>query len=222
MKKNYAIFAAIAVVGVGLYLLVGLITAPSYRNVLADPIDPSADPVQIALADAEPIPISFKKGSAELTLKAAYKVATRVCGKKRYHQRWQAYVVPYDLCLSWGRLATEDLKGRVSFTQDMRWYQFRYHRDSGFDQSYVRDHSANTHVLPANKTIRKAIARLDRDDVVEMTGYLVYLNGKYKGYDIWWKSSLTRTDSGNGSCEVFYVTSLRRGDRLYGQPTDVD
>lgn len=192
------------------------ITAPDYRHVSNAVIDASQDPEQADLDDAEPIEITFKDGHATLVPKATYRIATKICGKQRYRRPWGSLVAPYDLCLSWGRLATEDLEGQVKFSQDMRWYQYWVKHNVGIDLSYVGHHSANTHVLYADKNLRKAVARLKKGDVVEMTGYLIFLTGQYKGRDIWWNSSLSRTDSGKGSCEVFYLTSLQKGSKLYG------
>jgi hypothetical protein len=32
---------------------------------------------------------------------------------------------------------------------------------------------------------------------------------------VWWKSSLTRNDTGDNSCELFYVTKVRIGNNVY-------
>jgi len=46
--------------------------------------------------------------------------------------------------------------------------------------------------------------------VVELHGQLIQADGK----DGWrWISSLTRTDTGDGSCEVVWVDSVRVTDR---------
>jgi len=210
------------VVVVGIVFAQRALTSPRYRTVVADPVDPSGDPVQIDIQSGDPIPISFKDGEAELVPKAKYRMAAKVCGRKKYSQPWQALVAPYDLCLSWGRLATEDMKGKVKFSQDMRWYQFRIQPDTSFDVDYVQKHSSNTHIIYADANLKKAVRRIGRGDEVEMTGYLVYIKGKYKGHDVWWNSSLRRDDGGDGACEVFYITSLRKGKRLYGTPTEVE
>ena len=42
-----------------------------------------------------------------------------------------------------------------------------------------------------------------------MEGYLVYIEAATpKGKTFTWNSSLSREDSGDGACEIFYVTKL--------------
>jgi hypothetical protein len=221
MRHNPAMLrkTAIAALVIGALILLRagflFITAPDSRKIVADTIDPSVEPLQIPLEDFTPIEIAFEDGSATLIPQAKYTIAAKLCGRKRYRRPWQSLVAPYDLCLSWGRLATEELSGKVKFSQDMRWYQFLVKPGTSFDPKYVSAHSANTHLIYADKNLEKAAARLSKGDIVELTGYLINLKGKYKGYEVWWNSSMTREDTGNGACEVLYLTGLRKGNMLY-------
>jgi len=206
----------------GLLLLIWIAyrayTAPVYQKINAAPINPSIDPIQTLVPGAPTIPILFPEGEAQLTLLAEYRIAARICGKQGYSTPWASYVAPYDLCLAWGKLASDEIKGKVEFLQDTRWYTFRVEKHAPVDIAYVSSHSANTHVIHANDNLLKAVSRLNVGDIVEMNGYLVNVEGKYKGGKIWWRTSTRRDDTGGGSCEVFYLTSLRLGDRLYGTP----
>ena len=191
------------------------ITGPEISKTDSKAIDPAVEPVQLNQENPETVDIMFKDGNAKITLAAEYKIAAKVCGIKKYRLPWLSFVAPYDLCLMWGKLATEDINEYVSFSQDMRWYQFSYRKDGPYNQSYVATHSANTHLLYATDNLQKAASRLSEGDVVEMEGYLVKIKGTYKGSEVWWNSSMTRDDTGKGACEVFYIKSLKLGKRVY-------
>jgi hypothetical protein len=66
----------------------------------------------------------------------------------------------------------------------------------------VIEHSANTHVIPADAIIARQLKRLRVGQVVHLTGFLV--NG-VRDDGAYITTSLTRTDSGPGSCEVVLV-----------------
>lgn len=210
------VYLAIFLVAIfALYYGYLFLTAPSYRSVVEGTIDPTQEPLQEMADDADPIPITFPDGEAILKPVATYIASVKIGGTKKYSSPWSSDVAKYDLLMLWGRLAAENLKGKIKFKQDMRWTQFMVKNGSGFEVGYVSSHSSNTHAIPANKNILKTISRLSKGTIVEMKGYLVALEGTYKGGKIWWNSSLKRDDTGAGACEVFYIESIRIGSRLY-------
>jgi len=50
----------------------------------------------------------------------------------------------------------------------------------------------------------KKIKNLNVNDHIKLIGYLVKVNFDNGT----WESSLTRTDTGNGACEIMYVTDV--------------
>ena len=68
-------------------------------------------------------------------------------------------------------------------------------------------HAANTHMIPEDDRIRDKIAKLRKGSLVKMIGYLVEATNPRSATP--WRSSLTREDSGDGACEIFYVRSLQ-------------
>jgi hypothetical protein len=65
--------------------------------------------------------------------------------------------------------------------------------------------SANTHILPSNQGVAQKIQDLKPDQIVFLKGYLVEVSKK-DGFI--WRSSVTRADTGNGSCEIFWVEDI--------------
>ena len=63
------------------------------------------------------------------------------------------------------------------------------------------------HLIPDNDTVRRAIASLRVGALVEMKGYLV--EARRTAPVLTWRSSLRRDDTGDGSCELMLVRSLR-------------
>ena len=53
---------------------------------------------------------------------------------------------------------------------------------------------------------------LDEGEIVRLSGFLVDAAGPEGDR---WRSSLSRTDTGDQSCEVFYVEELAAGGRVY-------
>ena len=63
---------------------------------------------------------------------------------------------------------------------------------------------SNMHIIPANPHIAKQIKNVKRGDLVRLKGELVEIKDK----DLVWTSSLTPTDTGDGACELFRVSSI--------------
>lgn len=61
------------------------------------------------------------------------------------------------------------------------------------------------HLIPANEAIREQLNRMGKDDQLRLRGFLVEASAE----DGWrWRSSMSRTDTGNGACEVILVTEV--------------
>jgi hypothetical protein len=53
---------------------------------------------------------------------------------------------------------------------------------------------------------------VDEGDVIQIRGYLVSIAGPDGER---WKSSLSRNDTGGGSCELLYATELINDQKVY-------
>ncbi len=56
---------------------------------------------------------------------------------------------------------------------------------------------------------------LKEQDRVVLEGVLVNIKGTYKGQPVTWNTSLSRTDTGSASCELFYVSKARIDTKVY-------
>ncbi len=119
-----------------------------------------------------------------------------------------------DFGLAWGAVA--EYNGLIDF----HWSQsgrFLYHKiDSGAEidkvggAAYFNEHSSNNHIIPANDDVKWKMWLVRKGDHIRMKGYLVNVDGaKMNGSGtLTWHSSTNRTDTGDGACEVVYVTSI--------------
>ena len=146
-----------------------------------------------------------------LTYRAAYETDALVVHKKNYSSGLTGYLAPVDLALAWGDVAAYNTKIDFHWSQSGRWYFWNVDSYEELapvgDESDVTRQSANTHIIPANGAVRRKIKRIRRGDRVKLKGYLVDMDAENsKGDKRWWHTSLMRTDMGDGSCEVMYVT----------------
>ncbi|HPM76190.1 MAG TPA: hypothetical protein PK961_03795 [bacterium] len=222
MKKLALIAAGAALAIVAIYAIVYRLTAPPYEDVYFDELPLAADPTQVNLPDAPPIEVTFERGAAVLYPQAAYRLAGKVCGLNHLKHSLYEDLIPYDLCTMWGRLATEDMRGTVTFKHDSLRFSW-YHIKPGapVDQPYVGTHFSNSHLLCADENLRRALGRLGRNDEFELTGYLINAHITLDGQKREWNTSMIRTDGGPGACETIYVTSLKHNGKLYGAVTEM-
>ena len=188
---------------------------PELTGVEFEKIDTSSDPVQTPFMSEDPMIREIKDGLFTMTPLVEYKLSGVVVSKKSYSDDWNSKISPTDLAIVWGKLAEPEHSRYIAYRQRNRWYFYEYKAGSPFDASYVITHSANNHVIPANENVRRAIKTIKKKDRVVLKGFLVNINGTYKGRTVIWNTSLSRTDTGNGSCELFYVSKVRIETRIY-------
>jgi hypothetical protein len=140
-----------------------------------------------------------------LTVRAHYRVTARVLGLERYHWDALAALVPEDLALGWGVMSDNHALKRVTISQSNRFYYWRISADAPLSRAAVIDHSANTHVIPADALVARELDRLRPGETVTLSGDLVD-GARDDGASI--HTSLTRTDTGPGSCEVMLVREV--------------
>lgn len=146
--------------------------------------------------------------------KAEYFLDGVVLGKERYVYDRGADLAPYDLAIAWNKLVITKLYKQLKWSQEGRWYLWRYNEDFPFDNAFVARYSANNHIIPANRNLRGALGLVREGQSIGLSGYLVNVS-QAEGEEFTWNSSLSREDEGGGSCEVFYVTEIRYKGKSY-------
>jgi hypothetical protein len=160
-----------------------------------------AEPRQSDLQDASPL----QRGRWRLTPRADYDVTARILAREDYYFDTLADLVPEDLALGWGPMSDNAVLTHFDISQDARFYFWQSRGPLVIAREAVTRHSANTHLIPANDAVRAALKRLRIGEVVHLSGELV--DGQ-RSDGAWIKTSLSRSDSGPGSCEVLLVEAV--------------
>lgn len=145
------------------------------------------------------------RGKFTLKFLASYSIDARVLHLKRYWSGDIAQFAPYDLAVGWGVMSDQSVLDRLKISQGNRFYFWEYKDNPPIPLSDIVSHSANMHLIPAGFFLRNRIAWLRRGELIRMKGYLVEVSAPGMTP---WKSSLSRTDSGNGACEIMWVQSI--------------
>ncbi len=162
------------------------------------------EPTQKNLYPVETITIEGERGPVELDLLATYKVNAIVKNIADYTSDYTSQISPRDFALAWADINIPSIDKHVTYSQKNRWYYFTVVKNNKADVHYVDRNSANTHIIPSSEYIADLVAKVEPDDYITLEGYLVNANFK----DGYWNTSLTREDTGDGSCEILYVTSV--------------
>ena len=174
------------------------------------------DRIPLALAQGDlaelPLELLAEDGPIGFTAKARYRIAARVLSRERYYRGWRSDLSPLDLALGWGTMSDPAVDRWIDWSQGGRWYFWQWSAGSPYQNDAIRVQSANVHVVPANQNLRRALLAVEEGDRVQLRGFLVDLLGP--GGDLW-NSSLSRSDKGNRSCEILYITELADDETVY-------
>ena len=140
---------------------------------------------------------------------ARFEIDARVLGKERYRFDRSSGVSPVDLALGWGPMSDQSVIDRVSITQSRRFYWWRV-KNYPIPRRAIIENSANMHMIPADDEVRKTLVSLRKGELIRLSGYLVNVSDE-DGFT--WRTSTTRTDAGNGACEIVYVEQAIVVDR---------
>ena len=147
----------------------------------------------------------FRVDGFVLTPRADFRIRARVLSRENYYWGDDAGRAPVDLALGWGVMSDQAVLDRIEITQGGRWYFTRYDYPAPLpDQDIIR-HSGNMHMIPANDWVRDKLKSIRAGQLIQARGRLVDVDHESGFY---WRTSLTRNDTGGGSCELFYVEQI--------------
>jgi hypothetical protein len=151
---------------------------------------------------------AFPYGKFTLHPEARYDVTARVMSTKRYRFSLIDHFVdvsPEDLALGWGRFADLANLDMMRIWQEDRFFKYRYPRDLPVPRDELISSLANTHIIPANHEVLGKLHHVGKGDLIHMTGQLVDVEEPGYGQ---WRTSLVRTDTGPGACEILWLETL--------------
>jgi len=163
-----------------------------------------------SLPRPEPQPIAalpggtFRVEGHTITPLQSFELEARVLGREDYRLDRGAKLSPTDLALGWGPMADPSVLSSVDISQSNRWYRWRV-ESFPIPRREIETHSANMHMIPADETVAAALADIEPDQRIRLSGQLVRVEGD-DGFR--WVSSLSREDTGDGACELIWVEQL--------------
>jgi hypothetical protein len=160
------------------------------------------EPTQINLpADTA----AFQDGEFRLKPLARFSIDARVLHREIYRYDRGSKLVPVDLALGWGPMSDQHVLDQLSISQSMRFYWYHWEHQPPIPEPDIISHSTNVHVIPSTREIAPRCRSLRAGALVHLAGDLVEASGP--GISSW-RSSLSRTDTGNGACELMWVTEM--------------
>lgn len=173
----------------------------------------SAEPVQIPVQRSP-----FALGEYLLTPLADFEVEARVLSVERYRIDRGAGVSPIDFALGWGPMSDSAVLEHFRIRQGGRFFSIHPVEQvieqavdpavaPAIDLKTAMLHASNMHLIPADDAVFARLKRVKPGHLVRLRGQLVSVAGPG---NFTWTSSLSRSDTGNGACELFYVETLER------------
>ena len=134
------------------------------------------------------------------------------------HREWNDNLNIADFCVVWGENVRRDAYRRASYSHS-QWECFW--RTSSGDPAHAFDATAfsNNHLLTDDPAVARLLRQVRVGDEIRVRGFLAdyttFKDGRPAGTRV---TSVTRTDDGEGACEVVWVKDmeiLRATNRLW-------
>jgi hypothetical protein len=161
------------------------------------------EPAQINLDPAEP----FAAKGYTFIKRARFDMTVRLLRKERYRTDAESGLAPFDLGVGWGEASDSAILDQLSFSQMGRFFYWQPKRDSfPLSPAALNRHVAQLHAIPATDDVASQLEHLRPGQLITAHGYLVDVRGPH-GFV--WNTSMTREDTGDGACEIFWVEALQ-------------
>ena len=199
-----ALIGALAVWFVS-FSLASRLPAPSQNSLLHD------DPAQTETSVA-PFDVSVHNHKYSLTPRFEYHLRGRVVALSDAmgwtdisHRDWGDYLNTHDLCVAWG-VNAEDVDLREFSITHGDWTCYFFTKSREEYSKFRLDQFSNNHILPATTAVAALVRDARIGDEISVEGQLVNYSIDGRGSR---NTSTIRTDTGNGACEIIYVTDFK-------------
>jgi hypothetical protein len=151
---------------------------------------------------------AFAYKEFRITPRAEYDITARVFSTRRYG--WNIVddfykVAPEDLAVGWGPLSDYKNRDILHIGQEDRFFKYRWYGQPPYPRDVMISNMSNNHIVPANDEMADKLRDVRPGDIVHMKGALIDINEPGHGTIA---TSLTRTDSGPGACEILWLEVL--------------
>jgi len=129
----------------------------------------------------------------------------RVLHQKIYRYDRFASLVLVDLAVGWGAMSDQAVLDQLEISQSARFFRYEWSHQPPIPREEIVSHATNLHLIPSTDVIASQCKSLRSGALIHLRGMLVEATGPEIGT---WRSSLSRTDSGNGACELVWVEEI--------------
>jgi len=158
----------------------------------------AAEPEQHLLDGAPLVP----HGEFMLKPRAEFSATVRILRREDYSLGRLSSLVPTDFAVGWGPMSDSGVLGQIEISQANRFYFWRT-ESWPLSREEIETHSANWHLIAGSDAVRKTLGRLRAGSLVELRGQLVDIEGREERMT----TSLSRSDTGAGACEILLASS---------------
>jgi hypothetical protein len=181
----------------------------TYEAPVSDMPAPAA-PALVATAvplqeNLPPMEAMLRKDGFRLTPLARFNLTARVLAHKTYCCGGEDRLAPVDIAFGWGRMTRDTVLASLEISQGGRFYHYRWQGNPPIPPHEIVASSANMHLIPSSAAIEKKLREARVGQTVTLAGFLVRAEND-RGFV--WMSSLSREDTGNGACELIWVTDV--------------
>ena len=188
------------------WLVAAIVSFGLWRLYSQRDIDPGPGVVAAAAPEQRLIDgqAAIERGDFRLRPRAEFEATVRILRREDYSLDRIARLAPTDFAVGWGPMSDGRVLADIEISQGNRFYFWRtenwpIHRDD------IESNSANWHVIPENAAVARVLERLRAGSIVQLSGRLVDIEGNDGGM----RTSLSRTDTGAGACEILFASSAR-------------
>ena len=162
------------------------------------------DPVQVEMVDHE---LQTTRAGFQISPLANYSIEGRVLHTKRYLADAVSKLAPYDVGLGWRELSDTSNIEQLAFSQSNRFLFWHWTQQPPLAEQIIKTHASNNHIIPATTALAWQVAWLREGELVRFEGTLIEATGE-DGRK--WSSSLRRDDTGNGACEILWLSRITK------------
>jgi hypothetical protein len=153
----------------------------------------------------------FKLQGYTLTPRASFNLTAKVISAERYYFDYEARLSPVDFALGWGPMSDESILEQIDIWQEDRWYKWET-KSLPISKEEIILNSGNMHMIPATEAIAEALKLIKNGELISIEGFLVDV----KSASSWkWKTSISRSDTGHGACEIVFVKKIESVNPFY-------
>lgn len=137
-----------------------------------------------------------------ITALAKYDITARILHVNNYTDS-KADIAPRDFALGWKNMSDTRFLSNIELKQHDRFLFWKVGSIARPIIHAIETQSSNNHLIPSTDKIKQVLMNANVGETINIKGYLVNVR---RIDNFRWNTSLVRTDTGDGACEIIYVT----------------